>query len=1089
MNPRQHFHRVVVWLVFLFVRILATAQPCTTVGPNIFPDGDLGTGPANVLPSDPGIAPGYFYTTSPPPVDGAYCVANNTSTWGWFAEVYWVNEADNSADPEGYMMVVNASYAPGIFYQKTVAVCENTPYVFAADVLNLFQPGVPDAILPNVDFLVNGSTVFSTGDIPQDGAWHTHEFTFQAPPGATQLTFALRNNAPGGFGNDLALDNISLRFCDPAVTLPLNNVLCGGTFEFNPTFGGGGWQNPFFQWQSSLDNGLTWTDIPGATGYAFTPSGQMPGQLFRVLVAGSAANLADGNCRSVSNPAQIEIVENEAFYAETICDGGAVVLGGQWFTSAGQFEVMLPSTTGGCDTLAHLTVEVLSSIWSSLSANICAGETYTFGNEELDNSGTYEMTLTGANGCDSIVALELEITPIIYGEIYHTMCQGESYFFAGAPLGNSGQYEQAVPSYNGCDSVTVLYLDVLPILSDNITVNICESENYLFGNQPLMQTGNYEQTFISASGCDSVVTLELNVFPEKENEITASICAGENYFFASQNLTQPGIYEHVFQTSSGCDSTVILTLHVLPDLFTSFSENICTGEIYTFGNEELNNSGEYEMTLPGANGCDSVVSLTLTVLSNFTSSFSTAICESENYIFGNSNLSAPGIYEHVFSAQNGCDSTVTLTLEILPEPLTELEVEICEGEMFDGKYFPESTMLRDTLTTWRGCDSTVMTQLVVHPSPSDTIELFLCFGDEFDGIPYFQNATVAHHGQTWLGCDSTATYLLTVDEEIIVGIDGPAAICEGETALLSAGVFPQYIWQDSSVSPTFPATENGTYYLTVTDGEGCTASTSHMLTVSDMEITFEIVPPDCFGDENAMVEVQGISGGFAPYVSFFNDENKNGTGIFQNLAAGLYPLKIMDSLGCIFTENINVPPPDEFIINIGEDIEMELGDSVQLQVLSTLPVAVYNWSDMESMSCINCADPWVFPLGTTAVYLKAINENGCEAEDDVRMVVRKDRDIYVPNAFSPNGDGINDFFTIYPGKSVREISRFEVFDRWGEHVFSRKKLRQGELIENMGWDGNFRNWQAPSNVYAWYAEVEYIDGFREMLKGDVVLIR
>ncbi|MBK7939178.1 MAG: hypothetical protein IPJ82_19820 [Lewinellaceae bacterium] len=98
---------------------------CTgNLGDNIFPDGDFGSGLPNVIPVNPNLAPGYTYQKNPPPNDGSYSIANSTVGWGSFAANTWIKIEDKGPEPNGYMMVVNASYQPGLFYQKVVQVCE-----------------------------------------------------------------------------------------------------------------------------------------------------------------------------------------------------------------------------------------------------------------------------------------------------------------------------------------------------------------------------------------------------------------------------------------------------------------------------------------------------------------------------------------------------------------------------------------------------------------------------------------------------------------------------------------------------------------------------------------------------------------------------------------------------------------------------------------------------------------------------------------------------------------------------------------------------------------------------------------------------
>lgn len=144
-----------------------------SLGENIYPNGDFGFGLPNVVPINPGLAPGYTYQTNPPPNDGLYTIANSTAPWGWFAANVWINIEDNGPEPNGYMMVVNASYPPGLFFQQSVAVCENTLYEFSVDVINIFKQQFQGSIKPNLSFMIDNVALCETGDIPIDEQWHT----------------------------------------------------------------------------------------------------------------------------------------------------------------------------------------------------------------------------------------------------------------------------------------------------------------------------------------------------------------------------------------------------------------------------------------------------------------------------------------------------------------------------------------------------------------------------------------------------------------------------------------------------------------------------------------------------------------------------------------------------------------------------------------------------------------------------------------------------------------------------------------------------------------------------------------------------
>ncbi len=358
-----------IWLIGIlllaFSFVGSSQEICVgSLGENIFTEGDFGSGQVNILPTDPGIAPGFIYTTNAPFDDGFYTITNGSDRWNSNFDT-WLNIGDASNDPNGYMMVVNASFQPGIFYEQEVTgLCDNTTYNFTADVINFIKQPVTGHILPNVSFLIDGVVEFTTGPIPQDEKWHNYGFSFVTEPGQTTVVLTLRNNAPGGIGNDLALDNISFRACGPdAITsTDLDGKVCENSTE--NVFLAANIQDAqpgyALQWQVSSDNGGTWTDIPGAMDSAYQITDFSSGSfLYRYLFGASPANLLNPKCRTLSTP---------------------------------------------------LPIEVIPLTWS-ISDTICSGTTYQFGDTILDRQGIYVDSLISSIGCDSIVTLNLVEVP------------------------------------------------------------------------------------------------------------------------------------------------------------------------------------------------------------------------------------------------------------------------------------------------------------------------------------------------------------------------------------------------------------------------------------------------------------------------------------------------------------------------------------------------------------------------------------------------------------------------------------------------------------------------------------------------------
>lgn len=348
-------------ILLLFCTALVRGQQSCSgnFGENIFDAGDFGRGTGNILQDDPGFAPGYSYTRSPPPNDGFYTITNNTGLWNLFGG--WMSIINSSPDPSGYMMVVNASFEPGIFYEQEIdGLCENTSYFFSTDIINLIDPGWDELIKPRVSFLINGETQYDTGEIDQNGSWNTYGFSFRTEPGETTLTLALRNNAPGGIGNDLALDNIFFRPCGPEALilprLPANICEDGDPIPLTATIVGDEFPNPVLQWQQSFDEGDSWQDIPGANDTTILHTDLRAGNYYyRYYLANSVQNLSNVKCRINSNIKIVRVLPKEWEVRDTFCAGTTFTFGDQQLSTPGNYVDSLVSSIG-CDSIVYLTL-------------------------------------------------------------------------------------------------------------------------------------------------------------------------------------------------------------------------------------------------------------------------------------------------------------------------------------------------------------------------------------------------------------------------------------------------------------------------------------------------------------------------------------------------------------------------------------------------------------------------------------------------------------------------------------------------------------------------------------------------------------
>lgn len=294
--------------IVLFAAIVTRAQVCTGGLGDPVVNITFGTGTTPDFNFTPPAA--YTYTASTCPNDGFYTIT--TATSGCFGGSWHSVAADHTGG--GAFMLVNASYNPGDFFTATVTnLCPNTTYEFAAWIMNVLRN--PAGIKPDLTFTIettSGAVLnqFNTGGIitTAEPQWDKYGFFFTTTTGNASVVLRITNNAPGGNGNDLALDDITFRPCGPAST----SVIQGGgilkdvcvyeqpVYVFNAAVSAG-FSSPVYQWQLSRDEGTSWQDIPGATSLQYTRTPSVEGTYQYRLTVAEAVNASLPNCRVASN--------------------------------------------------------------------------------------------------------------------------------------------------------------------------------------------------------------------------------------------------------------------------------------------------------------------------------------------------------------------------------------------------------------------------------------------------------------------------------------------------------------------------------------------------------------------------------------------------------------------------------------------------------------------------------------------------------------------------------------------------------------------------------------------------------------------
>jgi len=266
-----------------------------------------------------------------------------------------------------------------------------------------------------------------------------------------------------------------------------------------------------------------------------------------------------------------------------------------------------------CSATASQTVTVYSAGTTQVSQTTCTGVPYNFNNRLLYTQGVYYDTLQTIHGCDSIVQLLLTVTYPNSSFINATTCNGTPYVYNNHYYTQQGIYYDTLQTALGCDSLIITDLTITDTTQTNITGTTCNGTPFLFNNQNLTQSGIYYDTLQGVNGCDSLIILSLTVTNINPTNITGAICTGGSFPFNNRQLTQAGIYYDTLQSAGGCDSVVVLNLAVNNVLQTNIADSVCNGGTYIFNGRNLTQAGTYKDTLQAVFGCDSVVTLNLQV--------------------------------------------------------------------------------------------------------------------------------------------------------------------------------------------------------------------------------------------------------------------------------------------------------------------------------------------------------------------------------------------------------------------------------------------------------------------------------------------
>ena len=684
---------------------------------------------------------------------------------------------------------------------------------------------------------------------------------------------------------------------------------------------------------------------------------------------------------------------------------------GSYASSTGNYnDTIVGGAANGCDSLNIIDLTVLPLNATASNDTLCFGDSLMLSDGSFVNtSGTYNDTMIGTNACDSIHTFNVYISPLISTNRTEVLCFGDSLMLSdGSYVHTSGIYNDTTTAANGCDSVDVIDLTISPLVTSNRTETLCFGDSLQLSDGSFVNTsGIYNDTLVAASanGCDSIDIIDLNILPLATATRSVTLCFGDSLMLSDGSyVNTSSIYNDTIPAgaSSGCDSIDVINLLVLPFNTSSSNDTLCYGDSLMLSDGSyVSMDGTYNDTLTAANGCDSVHVYNLTVSPLITAFSATTLCFGDSLMLSDgSYASSTGNYNDtiVGGAANGCDSLNIIDLTVLPLNATASNDTLCFGDslmLSDGSFVNTSGTYNDTMIGTNACDSIHTFNVYISPLISTNRTEVLCFGDSLmlsDGS-YVHTSGIYNDTTTAAnGCDSVDVIDLTISP--LVTSNRTETLCFGDSLQLSDGSFVNTsgIYNDTLVA----ASANGCDSIDIIDLNILPLATA------TRSVTL------CFGDSLMLSD-----GSYVNTSSIYNDTipagASSGCDSIDVINLLVLPLST-DTIITTICSNDSLVLSNGTVVNTTGMYEDTLTaangcDSVLVYDLSVNPVS--NFVDMQT---ICNGQQYVLPGGGIAsvsgVYMDTLvgaNTFGCDSIIETNLTVLPNPDTLIVDSFCSGG--------------------------------------------------------------------------------------
>ena len=440
---------------------------------------------------------------------------------------------------------------------------------------------------------------------------------------------------------------------------------------------------------------------------------------------------------------------------------------GVTYTSSNSSATYSLTNAAGCDSVVTLNLTINSPTTGTDIQTACNSYTWIDGVTYTSSNSSATYSLTNAAGCDSVVTLNLTINSPTTGTDIQTACNSYTWIDGVTYTSSNNSATYSLTNAAGCDSVVTLNLTINSPTTGTDIQTACNSYTWIDGVTYTSSNNSATYTLTNAAGCDSVVTLNLTINSPTTGTDIQTACNSYTWIDGVTYTSSNSSATYSLTNAAGCDSVVTLNLTINSPTTGTDIQTACNSYTWIDGVTYTSSNSSATYSLTNAAGCDSVVTLNLTINSPTTGTDIQTACNSYTWIDGVTYTSSNNSATYTLTNAAGCDSVVTLNLTInSPTTGTDIQTACNSYTWIDGvTYTSSNNSATYSLTNAAGCDSVVTLNLTINsPTTGTDIQTACNSYTWIDGVTYTSSNSSATYSLTnAAGCDSVVTLNLTIN--------------------------------------------------------------------------------------------------------------------------------------------------------------------------------------------------------------------------------------------------------------------------------------------------------------------------------------